>query len=268
MTRWAFLGAGSMAGAMVHGLIARRVAGPQYISCISGSGRTAEALAQATGIHIAPSLAALVEGCDVLIIACKPQQLATLDPSLATLTADRLVVSVLAGKRLPTLTRYFPKARAVVRVMPNTPSQIGAGMSGWCASTALGEDDHATILALLHALGKEVEVKEHDMDALTAVAGSGPAYVFEFVAALREAGISAGLTPDAAGLLVQETVLGAAKLLAHAGATPDSLRDRVTSPNGTTAAALKVFGERDLRGMVAAAVAAAVRRSNELSADS
>lgn len=268
MIRWAFLGAGSMAGAMVHGLIARRVAGPQYISCISGSGRTAEALARSTGIQIAPSLAALVEGCEVLIIACKPQQLASLDPALAELTAGKLVVSVLAGKRLGTLARYFPKTRALVRVMPNTPGQIGAGISGWCASTPLSDDDRATLLALLHALGREVEVKEHDMDALTAVAGSGPAYVFEFVAALREAGIKSGLAPDAASLLVQETVLGAAKLLAHTGATPDSLRDRVTSPNGTTAAALKVFSERDFRGMVAAAVSAAVRRSNELSADS
>lgn len=268
MTRWAFLGAGSMAGAMVHGLIANRVAGPQFIGCISGSGRTAEALARSTRIHIAPSLAALVEGCDVLIVACKPQQLASLDPALAGLTAGKLVVSVLAGKRLATLARFFPNARALVRVMPNTPGQIGAGISGWCASTALGEDDRATLLALLHALGREVEVPEHDMDALTAVSGSGPAYVFEFVAALREAGIRAGLAPDAAALLVQETVLGAAKLLAHTGATPDSLRDRVTSPNGTTAAALKVFGDRDFRGMVAAAVAAAARRSQELSADS
>lgn len=268
MTRWGFLGAGSMAGAMVHGLISRRVAGPQFIACISGSGRTAEALARSTGIQIAPTLAALVEGCDVLIIACKPQQLATLDPSLAELTAGKLVVSVLAGKRLATLARYLPKARAVVRVMPNTPGQIGAGISGWCASTPLTEDDRATLLALLHALGRELEVKEHDMDALTAVAGSGPAYVFEFVAALREAGIRAGLAPDAASLLVQETVLGAAKLLAHTGATPDSLRDRVTSPNGTTAAALKVLGERDFRGIIAAAVSAATRRSNELSADS
>lgn len=256
-----------MAGAMVHGLIARRVAGPQFISCISGSGRTAEALARATGIQIAPSLAALVEGCDVLIIACKPQQLASLDPALAQLTSGKLVISVLAGKRLVTLARSFPAARALVRVMPNTPGQIGAGISGWCSSTPLADEDRATLLALLHALGKEVQVQEQDMDALTAVAGSGPAYVFEFVAALREAGIRAGLAPDAAGLLVQETVLGAARLLAHTGATPDSLRDRVTSPNGTTAAALKVFGERDFRGMVASAVAAAVRRSNELSAD-
>lgn len=256
-----------MAGAMVHGLIARRVAGPQYINCISGSGRTAEALARSTGIHISPSLAELVQGCDVLIIACKPQQLAALDPSLAELTADKLVVSVLAGKRLATLARVFPRARAVVRVMPNTPSQIGAGISGWCASTVLGEDDRATLLALLHALGKEVEVKEVEMDALTAVAGSGPAYVFEFAAALREAAISAGLAHDVASLLVQETVLGSARLLAHTGASADSLRDRVTSPNGTTAAALKVFGERDFRRMVADAVAAATRRSNELSAD-
>ncbi len=267
MTRWAFLGAGSMASAMVHGLLSRRVCGPQSIACLSGSGRTAEALAISTGVRLATSSEELLEASDVLILACKPQNLAALDPALAGLTADKLVVSILAGKRLATLGLRFPRARNLVRVMPNTPGQIGAGISGWCAARPLTEDDRATLLALLQALGKSVEVDESSMNAVTAVAGSGPAYVFEFVAALREAAVAAGLAHDVAALLVQETVLGSARLLAETGGSPDALRDRVTSPNGTTAAALHVIAEAGLRGTLREAVAAAARRAAELSAE-
>lgn len=268
MTRWAFIGAGAMAGAMVHGLISRRVAGPESIACIGGNDPTADNLARATGVRVAPTFEQLLADADVLIVACKPQNLAQLPAALADLTAGRLVISILAGKRLASLGRVFPRARNLVRVMPNTPGQIGAGISGWCPRSPLSEADRATLLDLLHALGKAVEVEEPSLDAITAVSGSGPGYVFEFAAALREAAITAGLAPDAATLLVQETLLGSAKLLAaQPGTSADTLRDRVTSPNGTTAAALQVFAGRKFRAMVTDAVAAAARRSRELSAD-
>jgi pyrroline-5-carboxylate reductase len=254
-----------MAGAMIKGLIARRVAGPQFITCIGGNDPTADTLARDTGVRAAPSFEELVAGADVLIAACKPQNLNDLPPTLAGLTAGKLVISILAGTRLARLSRVFPQARNIVRVMPNTPAQIGEGISGWCPLTPLTEEDRATLLALLYALGKAIEVQEVDMDAITAVSGSGPAYVFEFVAALREAAVANGLRPDLAALLVEETILGSVRLLAHTGASPDTLRDRVTSPNGTTAAALRVFGERNFRAMVRDAVSAATRRSTELS---
>jgi pyrroline-5-carboxylate reductase len=265
MTRWAFIGAGAMAGAMIQGLIARRVAAPPSIACIGGNDPTAENLSRATGVRAAASFEDLLEGADVLIAACKPQNLADLPPALAGITAGKLVVSILAGTRLARLAGVFPRARNIVRVMPNTPAQIGAGISGWCAHAPLADEDRATLLSLLEALGKTVAVAETDMDAVTAVSGSGPAYVFEFVAALREAAVANGLSPEVAAALVEETVLGAVRLLGHTGTPPDVLRDRVTSPNGTTAAALRVFGERRFRQTILDAVTAAARRSVELS---
>lgn len=266
-THWAFLGAGAMAGAMARGLLAAKAATPQDITCIGGNDPTAANLARETGIHAADTFEALLSNAGVLIVACKPQNLPDLPASLANLTAGKLVVSIVAGKRLDTLATTFPNARNIVRVMPNTPGQIRAGVSGWCVRSPIADDDRTTLLSLLEALGHAVEVREEHMDAVTAVSGSGPAYVFEFVAALREAGIAQGLEPDTAAVLAQETVLGAARLLARSKEAPEQLRNRVTSPNGTTAAALKVLGERDFRGLIHDAVAAAAKRSVELSAE-
>lgn len=267
MTRWAFLGAGAMAGAMVRGLLGRGAAKPSHVVCIGGNDPTAANLARDTGIGVATTFEQLLERADVLILACKPQNLADLPSHLATLTAGKVVISIVAGKRLATLTKLFPQARNVVRVMPNTPAQIGAGVSGWCAATPLAAADRTTLLALLQAMGRVVEVEESMMDALTAVSGSGPAYVFEFAAALREAGIAAGLPPETARILAQQTLLGAARLLVESDQPAEDLRDRVTSPNGTTYAALQVMQAKNFRGLMADAVAAAAKRSQELSAD-
>ncbi len=267
MMRWAFLGAGAMAGAMVRGLLAAGHTAPTSIICIGGNDPTAAHLARDTGIAVASSYEELLTGADILIVACKPQTLAELPATLTALTSGKLVVSILAGKRLGSLTRVFSQARNVVRVMPNTPGQIGAGISGWCAHTPPSEADRGVVLELLEALGKVVAVEESMMDAVTAVSGSGPAYVFEFAAALREAGVAAGLPRETATLLAQETVLGAARLLVSSGTPAETLRDRVTSPNGTTFAALQVFKARDFRALLEEAVAAATKRSQELSAD-
>jgi pyrroline-5-carboxylate reductase len=267
MIRWAFLGAGAMAGAMVRGLLAARQATPANIACIGGNDPTAAHLARATGIAVAESFETLLAGADALIVACKPQNLAELPATLAELTAGKLVISIAAGKRLATLSRIFSRARNVVRVMPNTPAQIGAGVSGWSPAFPLAEADRAVLLTLLDAMGRAVEVEEPMMDAVTAVSGSGPGYVFEFAAALRDAGVAAGLPVETARLLAQQTLLGAARLLAESGTPAEELRDRVTSPNGTTYAALQVLKARDFRGVIREAVAAAAKRSEELSRD-
>jgi pyrroline-5-carboxylate reductase len=262
----AFLGAGRMASAMVDGLLARG-ASPHSLICLSGSGVTATALAARTGLTVAADLAALLRAADTLVLACKPQQLAGLDPRLAELTAGRLVLSVLAGKRLARLAQVFPRTRNLVRAMPNTPGQIGAGITGWSAAHPLTPDDQARIDTLLGALGKVIAVEETQLDALTAVSGSGPAYVFEFAAALREAGIAAGLARDTATQLANETILGAGKLLARNPADAETLRDQVTSPNGTTYAGLQKLTAGNFRALLAETVAAAKARSEELSRD-
>ncbi|MBL9199421.1 MAG: pyrroline-5-carboxylate reductase [Opitutaceae bacterium] len=264
----AFLGSGNMAGAIVDGLLAKNAATPAELVCLGGDDDTAAKLKARTGIAVAASLDELLLAADTLVVAFKPQHLATADPRLAVLTAGKLVVSILAGKKIPSLARVFPQARNIVRTMPNTPGQIGAGITAWCARTPLAAQDHAIAQTLLGALGTTVEVPEADLDAVTGLSGSGPAYVFEFAAALRDAGLAAGLTRPTAEKLSVETLLGAARLLARKQIDPEILRDQVTSPNGTTYAGLQRMKAGDFRGLIRETVLAATVRSKELSQDS
>jgi pyrroline-5-carboxylate reductase len=262
----AFLGAGNMAAAMVEGLIASGAYPPERIACMGGTGSTASALASRTGIRHARSLDDLLAGAGTLVVAFKPHHLAAADPRLGALAAGRLVISVLAGRKVESLSRAFPAARNVVRSMPNTPGQIGAGMTGWCSRDPLGPADRATLDHVFGALGRSMELDEAQLDAFTAVSGSGPAYVFEFAAALRDAALAAGLDPATARTLAVETLLGASRLLARSEIDPEALRDQVTSPNGVTAAGLRRMSERDFRGTIRESVLAAKARSQELSA--
>lgn len=257
-----------MASAIVAGLLNTRAAGPSQIICLGGAGDTTAAdLAARTGIAATDNLDTLLAGADTVVLACKPQTLATLDPRLAELTRGKLVLSILAGKRLARLAQTFPHARNIVRAMPNTPGQIGAGITAWASLAPLGGADLAIIGEILGALGKVVAVEEAQLDAVTGLSGSGPAYVFEFAAALRDAGVAAGLDRETAKQLAIETLLGGAKLLAQSPEEAETLRDQVTSPNGTTHAGLQRMAARDFRALVADAVQAAAARSGELSRD-
>lgn len=267
MRKIAFLGSGNMAGAIVDGLIAKQTAIPADLICLGGDDDTAARLSARTGIAVAANLDELLAEAGTLLVAFKPQHLAAADPQLAPLTAGKLVVSILAGKKLASLSRAFPRARNIVRTMPNTPGQIGAGITAWCAREPLAERDAAMVRALLDALGQSVEVAEHELDAVTGVSGSGPAYVFEFAAALRDAAVAAGLSRATAEKLAVETLLGSARLLARKNIDPEILRDQVTSPNGTTYAGLQRMQARDFRGVIRETVLAAAARSKELSQD-
>jgi pyrroline-5-carboxylate reductase len=265
MPRIAFIGAGRMASAMVDGLLARKAASASDLACLGGGGATARDLAARTGIACASGPADLLRDADAVVVAFKPQKLASADPSFADLSAGRLVISVLAGKRIGSLDRIFPRARAIVRCMPNTPARIGAGITAWCAAKPLSGADRALVESILGSLGAVVEVAESQMDAVTGLSGSGPAYVFEFAAALRDGGTAAGLDPATAQRLAVETLLGAARLLARETLPPEALRDQVTSPNGTTLAGLRRMAAGDFRALVRDAVLASAARSAELS---
>jgi pyrroline-5-carboxylate reductase len=267
MARLAFLGAGKLASAIVHGLLARNVCEPAAIACCSKTGGTAAKLAASTGIVHEPDLARLLPPADVVIVAFKPQSLATADPRLAALTEGKLVISVLAGKRLARLAQVFPRARNLVRALPNTPAAIGAAMTCFSPLTPLGAADQRTVTTLLDALGQHLQVEEKHLDALTALGGSGPAFLFEFVAGLRDAGVAAGLPPEVSAKVALETTLGAARLLAETGSEPETLRDQVTSPNGTTFAGLEVLAARRFREALKETILAATARAGELSRD-
>lgn len=264
----AFLGSGNMAGALVDGLLAKNAARPAELICLGGDDNTAAVLQARTGIAVAGSPAELLAHADTLVVAFKPQHLGTADPQLGRLTAGKLVVSILAGKKIRSLAAVFPEARNIVRTMPNTPGQIGAGITAWCSRAPLLPGDRAVLETLLTALGSSVEVPEDDLDAVTGVSGSGPAYVFEFAAALRDAAVAAGLARPIAEQLAVETLLGSARLLARRKVEPEVLRDQVTSPNGTTFAGLQQMKARDFRGLIRETVLAATARSRELSRDS
>jgi pyrroline-5-carboxylate reductase len=266
MDEIAFLGAGSMAAAMVEGLVAKGAYARGKIACMGGSGTSAARLSERTGIRLARSLEELLANADTLVVAFKPQNLGTADPRLGALSAGRLVVSVLAGKKIESLSPVFPKARAIIRSMPNTPSQIGAGLTGWCSSGPLGAADRAVLDRVFGALGCSIEIPEEQIDAFTAICGCGPAYVFEFGAALRDSALSLGFNPATSKMFAVETLLGAARLLAREGVDPEVLRSQVTSPNGVTAAGLRRMADRDFRGIIREAVHAAKVRAGELSA--
>lgn len=263
-TRIAFIGAGRMASAIVRGLLEKEHYAPEEIACTCGDDPTGPALSEATGIQFLHDITPALYEAEAVVLACKPQQFAAISAELAEAARGKLVLSILAGTPLSRLSEKFAHARNVVRTMPNTPGQIGAGVTAFAPLRELSEKDVAIVENTLSSLGNFHEVEEQDLDAVTALSGSGPAYVFEFAAALREAGVNCGLDEGLADALAIDTLLGAAMLLAESEETPETLRDAVTSPGGTTAAALKVFQEGDFRGLVDQALAAAKARSLEL----
>jgi pyrroline-5-carboxylate reductase len=265
-TKIAFIGGGRMASAIIDGLLATKAAAPADIAVLGGAGPTAAALAARTGVRLAADLADLLCEADLVVVAFKPQHLAGADPRLAGLTRGKLVLSVLAAKTLARLAKTFPHARNLVRTMPNTPAAIGAGVTGWAALRELSAADRAGVVSLLKSMGREIELPEDQIDALMAVSGCGPAFVFEFTAALREAGVACGLSRETADLLARETVVGAAKLMAHTGVEPEELRNQVTSPKGTTYEGLQVMAKRDFRGLLRDTALASKARSAELAA--
>lgn len=262
-----FVGSGRMAQAMIGGLLEKKIATPTQVACTAAADGTGEAAAERFGIRFLPDLETLVAESDVIVLAIKPQQLEQLPETVAEATAGKLVISILAGTRLGRLSQRFPRARNLVRAMPNTPGQIGRGVTAYAPLAPLAEADRAAAEGILGALGTLLATEEAQLDAVTGVSGSGPAYVFEFVAALRDGGIAAGLEPEMAYTLALETVRGASELLHAVPETPEQHRDWVCSPGGTTLAGLSIMGDRDFRGILRDTVLRATERSRELAGD-
>ena len=260
------VGAGKMGGAMLEGWLAAGLE-PSAITVLDPQpSREIATLCAGRGIALNP--ADTVAPPAAIVLAIKPQSLddaaGIVDPLLGPRT---LLVSILAGKTVPNLRQRLPGARAIVRAMPNLPASIGRGATGAAASPEVDEDGRAMAHALLAAVGTVEWVPSEELiDAVTAVSGSGPAYVFHLAECLAQAGASAGLPADIAARLARATVAGAGQLLAGSGLEPGTLRENVTSPGGTTAAALAILMAEDgLEPLMRRAVAAAKRRAEELS---
>ncbi|MBY0299741.1 MAG: pyrroline-5-carboxylate reductase [Methylobacterium sp.] len=259
------VGAGKMGGAMLEGWLASGLEGARIAVVDPGASPDLAALCAARGIALNPGRVAPPEA---LVLAIKPQGLdAAAETAAALAGPDTLVVSVLAGKTIQNLKARLPRARAVVRAMPNLPASIGRGATGAAASPETDARQRRMADALLSGIGLVEWIDDEGLiDAVTAVSGSGPAYVFLLAEALAAAGAAAGLPPEIAARLARQTVAGAGALLAESPLDAETLRRNVTSPGGTTAAALGVLmAEGGLPDLLREAVEAARRRSAELS---
>ncbi|MCK0196681.1 pyrroline-5-carboxylate reductase [Ancylobacter sp. 6x-1] len=259
------VGAGKMGGAMLEGWLGLGLDPAKAAVIDPGPPPEVAALLEGRGVALNP----LNGGPpSVMVVAVKPQVAPEVLAKVAPLAgADTLVVSVMAGRTLAFLESVFPAGTAVVRSIPNTPAAIGRGVTVAVANDAVTDVQRRIADALLRATGGVEWVEDEDMiDLATAVSGSGPAYVFLLAEELAKAGAAAGLPADLADRLARQTVAGAGELIARSGIEPGVLRQNVTSPNGTTAAALAVLmdANRGFGPLLAEAVAAAARRSREL----
>jgi pyrroline-5-carboxylate reductase len=263
--RICFVGGGNMASALIGGLRALPDGNVPAIEVIEPSVTQREVLRTRYSVicHESPNQKAL--DADVLVLAVKPQQMQEAASACAPFCAGKLVISVAAGIRIDALRQWLGGHGRIVRAMPNTPALIGLGVTGLCAASGANETDRAQAEQILRAVGDTVWVAEESLiDAVTAVSGSGPAYVFRFIEAIEQAGVTLGLPPEDARRLTIATFVGAAQLAARSDEAPSTLRERVTSKGGTTAAALAVMEADGMAQTLARAVRAAADRSKEL----
>ncbi len=262
------VGAGKMGSAMLSGWLAMGLPGSAITILEPAPYADLTAICQQHAIALNPPASAW-KAAEVLILAIKPQMLDAAAPGLAPLVgADTLIISILAGKRIADLAARLSGTSAIVRAMPNTPAAIGRGITGVAASASVSPRQRAMTDALLGSVGAvEWLTSESLIDAVTAVSGSGPAYIFYLTEALAKAGEAAGLPVDLAARLARATVEGSGELMRLSPELPPAkLRENVTSPGGTTAAALAVLMADDgLSPLMKDAVAAALRRAGELS---
>ncbi len=213
-------------------------------------------------INVTDSFSQAVDGADVVFLSVKPQDLSSL--SRESDVSGKLVISILAGSTIAEITAATGADR-VVRAMPNTPAQIGDGFTAWTATPGVSEDERVLVRDLIEAMGDQLYVSDESViDKITAVSGSGPAYVFLAIEAMINGAVQIGLRPDDARRMVLQTVIGAARFAQRTGQHPAVLKDMVTSPGGTTAAGLRVLEQRAVRAALIDAVAAAHQRAEEL----
>ena len=265
-----FLGAGSMNGSILRGVLA---AGTEAggVRATTRSASSAEALHRETGVEVFAGESdpeanrKAVAGADIVLLGVKPYAILDLAREVApALDPSTVVVSVAAGVTLDALQRALPDGQPVVRCMPNTPSSVGRGALSVTPGEHTSAEQLAQVKDVLATVGTVVEVPEHLIRAVTGVSGSGPAYVFYLAEAMQQAGEKLGLDPETARVLAKETVSGAGELLAPEDADPAALRRAVTSPGGTTEQAITTFDEKGLRDIVAAGAEASATKGDEM----
>lgn len=264
--RIGMMGAGRMATALARGLVrAEMVTAASIVACDPSDEARQAFAAEIPGTVVAASNSTDVAKAGVVVLAVKPQKMGeALDAIRSAIGSNALVISIAAGVTIARLEEALPAGQRIVRVMPNTPCLIGLGASGFALGKHATKDDAKLVASLLSAVGAAFEVPEKLLDAVTGLSGSGPAFVYSMIEALAAGGVAEGMSPELAGELAARTVSGAAEMVLQTGETPAVLRDRVTSPGGTTLAGLGVLRERGFGEAISEAVKAATRRSIEL----
>lgn len=260
----AFIGPGVMAEAMIAGLLRQKLADPKNIIASGPREERGEELHKIYGIKVTTDNASAVHEADVVVLSVKPQRLSEVMKGFKGIRSDALVLSIIAGATIKKISAGL-KHKAIVRSMPNTPGQIGEGITVWAASTDVNAEQQKMARSILSAMGEEVFVEDESyLDMATALSGSGPAYVFLFTESLIDAGVHMGFPRRIAEQLVLQTIKGSASFYESAGRHPATLRNQVTSPGGTSAEALYYLEKAGFRTAISRAVWAAYQRSLEL----
>lgn len=260
----AFIGGGNMAEAIMRGLLREDVGVGVCVAEINPRRRD-ELTARFPHVRVVSDAAEAAQWGEVVILAIKPQQAeGALDLIERAVTPEKLVISIMAGIPCAKIEANLPPGCRVIRAMPNTPALIGAGATAVCQGRKASADDLDIARQIFALVGVAVSVEEKLMDAVTGLSGSGPAYVFTFIEALSDAGVKNGLPRDVSAQLAAQTVLGAARMVVETGEHPTLLKEKVTSPGGTTIAALHTLEVGTFRGTVMNAVETATLKSKEL----
>jgi pyrroline-5-carboxylate reductase len=263
--RLGIIGCGKMGRALLGGILDAGLVKASNVTVHDAYAPAAQAAADELGVSAADSNAAVIEASDTVLLCVKPQTFADMLGQIGDTSAEgRLLISIAAGVRIDTIDQLSGGRHRVVRVMPNTPAMVGKGASAFAVGPSATTADAETARSLLAAVGYVAQVEEQQIDAVTALSGSGPAYIFAMIESLIAGGIEQGLAPEVAHHLAAHTVAGAAEMVLRGEDSPSQLRKNVTSPNGTTFAALEHMRSADYDGIVRSAVKAARDRAVEL----
>jgi pyrroline-5-carboxylate reductase len=266
-TKISIIGAGNMANSMLEGILRNKLIAPQHIMVTNRSVGKLERMSQHWPVNVSYDNLAATKFGNIVVLSVKPVDMKVACEQLSQgMDSSKLIISVAAGIHIDTLKKWLKRPhQPIIRVMPNLPSQIGHGMSGWSASSEVNAHQLAIAQQILGVLGGELRFRDENLlDQVTAISGSGPAYIFYLAELLTESGKAIGLKDDEAKELVLQTIYGAANMLRANGKTPAELRIAVTSKGGTTEAALREFMQSNLDTVITRGVEAAYKRGKEI----
>lgn len=260
-----FIGLGNMAKAMINGIISEGVVSPDEIMGSSRTQATCDKVKKEFDIFATTDNLKVATNADLLIIAVKPQMFDEVAKGIkGVIKKDAIVVSIVAGKSLAYLGQALGDELRIVRLMPNTPAMVNAGVTAICANDKVGQADFDKVVKICESFGVAISLPEKSMDAFTAVAGSSPAYVFMYMEALADAAVKGGIPREQAYTIAAMSTLGSAKLMLDTGKHPGVLKDMVCSPGGTTIEAVQVLEDMGFRAAVLDAVEACIEKAKKL----